>query len=109
MEDLSLLEAAGVPIGAPRPVRSIPDPDALRATLEELSRTRIPEELKEPLRAWLRGYRHHWPEEFVTTLGSAGAALLEVLEAEESDPNRYLKLRRIAIANLAAARLLAPD
>ena len=68
----------------------------LAAGLAELD-----ESQRECLRAWLRAFRHHWPERFEAILGTMGARTLSDLERFSYDQNRYLKLRRIAIANLA--------
>lgn len=56
---------------------------------------------REPLLAWLRAWKHHWPEQFQRTLGATGERCLARLEAAPMDPNRYLKLRRIAVENLS--------
>jgi hypothetical protein len=52
------------------------------------------------LAAWLSGFRHHWPSAFAELLGEVGESSLKMLLPRVA-PNRYLKLRRIAIANLA--------
>lgn len=52
------------------------------------------------LAAWLSAFRHHWPSAFAELLGEVGEASLQMLLPKVA-PNRYLKLRRIAIANLA--------
>jgi len=57
----------------------------------------------EPLCAWLSAYQHHWPQSFDHHLGSEASTVLERLRAAITDPNRYLKLRRIAIENLSRA------
>jgi hypothetical protein len=56
---------------------------------------------RECLGAWLAAFRHHWPDQFAAVLGSDGELALQRLQAHLDDPNRYLKLRRIAIENLA--------
>jgi hypothetical protein len=56
---------------------------------------------REPLLAWLRGYRQHWPDRWATQVGALGERKIAELEQSPIDVNRYLKLRRIAIANLA--------
>lgn len=56
---------------------------------------------REPLLAWLKAWKHHWPDQFQRTLGSIGDRCLAKLEAAPTDPNRYLKLRRIAVENLS--------
>ena len=52
------------------------------------------------LLAWLRAFRHHWPHRFTELLGLTGEACLAQLP-EPDDADRFLKFRRIAIANLA--------
>jgi hypothetical protein len=56
---------------------------------------------REPLLAWLRGFKHHWPGRFAAILGPPGEECLARLAALPADSNRYLKLRRIAIENLS--------
>jgi hypothetical protein len=57
---------------------------------------------REPLAAWLRAWQHHWPTQFRQLLGATGEQCLRQLqEGAPPDPNRYLKLRRIAVENLA--------
>jgi len=89
---------AGLPDGAVRahPVRF--DAERVRAATLEVAES--PPKAT-PLLAWLSAWRHHWPEHFEKTLGPTGHATIERLRASLGDPNRYLKLRRIAIANLA--------
>jgi hypothetical protein len=52
------------------------------------------------LAAWLSAFSHHFPSAFAEMLGEIGEASLRML-APKIDRNRYLKLRRIALANLA--------
>lgn len=101
----AILEAAGMPDGAirPRPTKLPPDVD-LRLALawaEEHS-GELPEARRDPLRAWLRAFAHHWPARFADLFGDAGERFVAQLMAEPMDANRYLKLRRIAIENLSA-------
>jgi hypothetical protein len=58
---------------------------------------------RECLLAWLRGFRHEWPGRFQSILGTLGARAIAELDDPRFDPNRYLKLRRIAIENLAGS------
>src|SRR5207247_516645 len=62
----------------------------------------VPPAIREPLLAWLRALRHHWPSSFERLAGADGRQLLERLEAAPIDENRCVKLRRIAIENLAS-------
>jgi hypothetical protein len=99
-----LLVDAGVPDGPVRPAPAGLDRPRLAAAVRDLARRpdAVHARQVEPLLAWLRGWRHHWPSSFAATLGAAGDALIARLEARGVDRNRYLKLRRIAVANLAA-------
>ena len=96
-----VLRAAGVPDGAPRPPTAFPDAADLRAALDEVLTTSVPEAALDALWAWLRGFRQHWPDRFEEVLGPTGHVALESLGRRPCDQNRYLKLRRIAIAQLA--------
>jgi hypothetical protein len=53
------------------------------------------------LAAFVRAWRQHWPSSFAAALGERGAAVLAWADAHVGDANRYLKLRRIALENLA--------
>lgn len=98
-----VLCAAGVPDGAlrPPPVGAL-DEGAVRAALRTLAAADAlaPAE-RECLAAWLGAFRRHWPEQFRVMLGPLGESLLARCTAADLDLDRYLKLRRIAIANLA--------
>ena len=91
----------GLPDGAVRrqPNREI-DPARIRTAVREvvpsLETARVA-----PLMAWLSAWRHHWSDRFERTFGAEGAEIITALAERLDDSNRYLKLRRIAIANLA--------
>ena len=96
----------GVPSGAIRPASTqLLDGgrvrDALTALLGE-GFAGLSQSDRESLLAWLRALRHHWPGWFEPSLGRVGQVAIERLDDGAIDDNRYLKLRRIAIANLAA-------
>ena len=94
---------AGVPDGAPRPPpRTLPPSDRIRSAIASVA-LEMDEEprMREPLRAWLSALAHHWPSSFDELAGEAGRRLARELESAPIDPNRYLKLRRVAIENLA--------
>jgi len=100
-DEADLLANAGVPVGPPRPApRMLPDDAELRrATLALASRLTAEETV--PYAAWLGAWEHHWPSRFERVFGAEGRALHARWRAEIVDPNRYLKLRRIAIENLS--------
>ena len=94
----------GLPDGAVRtkPVGPLPCAEvraALAATLDGLDQ--LDPRRREPLLAWLKAWEHHWPKSFREILGETGGRCLSRLLEAPVDPNRYLKLRRIAIENLA--------
>ena len=98
-----LLVGLGLPDGAPRPPPKGPfDPAAVRsAVLEVAGSSELKTAKVAPLLAWLRAWQHHWAPSFVSVFGSLDPEILAELHDRLDDENRYLKLRRIAIANLA--------
>ncbi len=91
----------GLPDGAIRPAPRGPF-DAARVRMAVREVIASPDLDVVPLLAWLRAWQHHWPNHFRATLGADGERVVEGLRARLEDENRYLKLRRIAIENLAA-------
>ena len=55
----------------------------------------------EALAAFVFAWHHHWPRVFADAFGDAASGLLAWAGQQFSDDNRYVKLRRIAIENLA--------
>lgn len=97
------LLAAGVPFGAPRPPPTHLDFDVLRASLAELPLDALDAREAECLFAWLEAWQARWPSSYSRELGAIGERVRVQLGTRSHDPDRYLKLRRIAIANLAGA------
>ena len=96
-----ILRSAGVPIGAPRPApQTMPDDASLRRAVSSLE-ARLGDDDVIPYAAWLAAWEHHWPARFDVVFGQTGRDLARRLRSRVDDPNRYLKLRRIAIENLA--------
>jgi hypothetical protein len=102
-DDWELLKTSGLPDGAIRPKPSGPLAAGLRAAVARMTEDldRLDPSCREPLLAWLKGWKHHWPEQFERNLGRDGERCLAKLETTPTDPNRYLKLRRIAVENLS--------
>jgi hypothetical protein len=102
-----VLCAWGVPDGALRARPAGPMPAAeVGGALTQLAGTKFQDlstAQRECLLAWLRGFRHQWPLRFETIVAAMGLRAIADLEDAPFDPNRYLKLRRIAIANLAGS------
>ena len=95
--------ALGLPVGALRRQPSLGvDSAAIRSDVTSVTADPGLEPARAvPLLAWLAAWHHHWPARFAQVFGSDGPALLATLADRVDDDNRYLKLRRIAIANLA--------
>jgi hypothetical protein len=98
-----MLVAAGMPAGAATARRPISgEPRHLGAAVRKLVDPGTLDAWQvAPLLAWLSAFRHHWPRRFRQVLGDAGDLAIASLEPRLDDRNRYLKLRRIAIANLS--------
>ncbi len=55
----------------------------------------------EALAAFVFAWHHHWPGSFADELGAAASSILRWASAAAIDDNRYVKLRRLAVENLA--------
>jgi hypothetical protein len=95
----------GVPDGAIRPLPVGPlnasDLGRLVAELRDARFEALDPTMRECLLAWLCAFRHHWPIRFEELLGDVGRDAIVGLDDGAFDSNRYLKLRRIAVENLA--------
>lgn len=102
-EHWKVLVKAGVPHGAIRPPPTRIDEAQVRTAVRELFADvhGLERRERDALHAWLRGFRRHWPKAFERILGADGDRLLATLEDDSLDDNRYLKLKRIAVENLA--------
>ena len=74
--------------------------EAIRLAVGSLAASNLDPTDIDVLAAWLSGFSHHWPSAFAEVLGEVGDSSLRTL-MPKVEPNRFLKLRRIAIANLA--------
>jgi hypothetical protein len=102
--DWGTLRSAGVPDGPARPVPRAPiDVAAVRSALARIAEAPGPIDAcrGEALLAWVCAFRHHWPTAYEDVVGSSGGRLEAKLQSVCADTNRHLKLRRIAIENLA--------
>ncbi len=97
-----LLMSVGLPDGAARPPPSGRfDPVAVRAAVHKVARSpELTSAKVAPLLAWLSAWSRHWPTRFEEVMGDV-AEILGNLQERLDDENRYLKLRRIALENLA--------
>ena len=104
-EAWKILVDAGVPDGAPRRLselrlHDVELRDALRIAMAGYAS--LGPRQQETLSAWVCGFRSHWPSRFANILGAEGESAYAQLEAALLDEGRHVKLRRIAIENLAA-------
>ena len=53
------------------------------------------------LAAWILAWQQHWPQSFTKALGADATEVNDWVAGHPLDANRYLKLRRIALENLA--------
>jgi hypothetical protein len=102
-DPLKTLRDHGLPSGAIRPAPRAFDDRAARDAILALLASDVSEQGdREALVAWLSGFRHHWPQRFSDVFGQDGEVALQRWAAG-IDVNHYLKLRRIAVENLAQA------
>jgi hypothetical protein len=91
----------GLPDGPPRPAPTSLDFDRIREALAAIRAEVLQPAERAVLLAWLEGWRHHWPSRFQRELGPAAEAMCNELTRRGVDRDRFLKLRRIAVENLA--------
>ena len=94
----AILRSAGVPIGHPTPGPRPTSADLRAALATALAGPNAALE-REALLAWLGALRRHWPSMFAVL--TEGLPVAEEL-GEVTDRDRYLKLRRIALAHLGS-------
>ena len=93
----------GLPDGPARPAPTGPlDERAVVDAVACLDGMQLSTHEREVLLAWLAAFEHHWGDRYRRSFGDLGISLLARLRGGEYDINRFLKLRRIAIENLAA-------
>ncbi|GMV42393.1 MAG: hypothetical protein AMXMBFR64_41090 [Myxococcales bacterium] len=80
-------------------------PDAASLAQAASSVLRHPGLLEEPERealiAWLSAWASHWPSSFAVHFGRPLQEVVLPVVRPGDDPNRFLKLRRLALAHLA--------
>jgi hypothetical protein len=95
-----ILRDAGVPLASERG-SARPTPAEIRAAVSTVIATAVGPREAEALGAFLLAWRHAWPSSFAATFGAAAASVEGWARHQLTDEDRYLKLRRIAIANLS--------
>ena len=96
-----VLGRGGLPLHADRS-GAIPSPaEMAEAALRLIAAPELSERERESLGAWLRAWKAHWATSFDDAFAAEAPRVLDWAEDATPDANRYLKLRRIAIARLA--------
>lgn len=95
-----ILRDGGLPLALPvsDTARS---PAALAAATREAIAQRPAGREAEALAAFVFAWHQHWPESFDRALGADAGAVVAWASRHAVDEGRYLKLRRIALENLA--------
>lgn len=93
------LRRAGVPLGHAALDAKAPTLDDVHAALARVVTVTMTTGERDALAAWLGALRRHWPTRYRSIAGELGSRLEELIDGAE--PDRYLKLRRIAAAHLA--------
>jgi hypothetical protein len=96
-----ILRDGGLPVASPRSAVTPHARDlaaAARAAIASSPNGRDADALAAFLLAW----EHHWPTSFRESLGLEAEEVSRWASARTTDENRYLKLRRIALENLAS-------
>lgn len=96
---LQTLCNAGVPIRAER--APPPTSGEMAVALREVAQLDLEPWVHEAVGAWVLAWAHEWPTHFRATFGGETEGTARWARAHTPDPGRYLKLRRIAISNLA--------
>jgi hypothetical protein len=97
-----ILRDGGLPLAiAGSGTRSPPHPRQLAAAIRAAIAGAPAARDAEALAAYVFAWHHHWPACFAHELGDSAAEVLAWASASAIDDDRYLKLRRIAVENLA--------
>lgn len=102
MDDVwQTLRDGGLPLALPTS-GARPTPPALAdAALAAIAAAPVGREA-EALAAYIFAWHQHWPDSFAQSFSTSKDDVLAWATSAAIDDNRYLKLRRIALANLAA-------
>lgn len=95
-----LLRAGGVPLAIPTAHTRVQADELAAAMRAAIAMQPIGRDA-EALAAWIFAWQQHWPRSFAANLGGDAAVVTEWAAQHTTDANRYVKLRRIALENLA--------
>ncbi|MCX5746255.1 MAG: hypothetical protein NT062_27575 [Proteobacteria bacterium] len=95
-----MLRAGGLPLAMERGAGQVDAATLARAVREAIAGTPTGRHA-DALAAFTIAWHQHWPAAFATAFASEARAIRTWADDHRGDPNRFLKLRRIALANLA--------
>lgn len=95
-----LLHRAGLPMAGER-AGVAPSEGEIAEALRAVVAAEPGHRRRDALVAFIDAWRQHWPTSFARSLGADAAVVARWAEAHQGDEGRRLKLRRIALANLA--------
>ncbi|MBA3392888.1 MAG: hypothetical protein H0T89_09605 [Deltaproteobacteria bacterium] len=95
-----ILRDAGLPVAAERSAHTVDTHELAAATRDAIAEEPTGRDA-EALGAFVFAWQQHWPAAFSAAFAGDEPTLLAWAARQLPDDNRYLKLRRIAIANLA--------
>jgi hypothetical protein len=95
------LRDAGLPLGSPDPSRAIPSVDEMTVAVHASIATAPTGRARDALCAFVLAWWRQWPRTFTRAFGTTAPSVVAWADAAVTDPNRYVKLSRIAMAHLA--------
>lgn len=95
-----ILRDGGVPLAAPRR-RFATQPGVLADSAREVIEGSMVEREAEALAAWLLAWRDHFPTSFHQCFDCDESSIVAWATGHATNPDRFIKLRRIAIENLS--------
>lgn len=95
-----ILRDGGLPLALPMSGTTRSSKDLASATRAAIAQRPTGREA-EALAAFVFAWHHHWPGSFEHELGPDAATVVAWASQHAVDEGRYLKLRRIALENLA--------
>lgn len=95
-----ILHRAGLPMAGER-TGTPPSEREIAEALGAVIASEVAGRERDALVAFIDAWRQHWPTSFARALGGGTSEAARWAEAHRGDEGRRLKLRRIALANLA--------
>ncbi len=100
-DDWQILHRAGVPLAGTR-IGAAPEVAEIVAAVHHVLSAQLAPRERDALAAFVAAWRQHWPTSFASGFGSAAGRISTWAAQACADHGRFLKLRRIALANLAS-------